>query len=100
MFPQRLKQLRLEKGMNQTRLAQEMGVSQGTVARWETDVREPDNVMLRKLAEFFGVSIDYLLKDEHTPEMRLITRISKLSEADKNKMFDAMNEYLKEIEDE
>ena len=41
MFAERLKQLRKEKGMTQIGLAEELGVSKGTVAMWETGRRRP-----------------------------------------------------------
>ena len=41
MFPERLKDLRKEKGMTQIELATALGVSSGTVAMWETGKRKP-----------------------------------------------------------
>ena len=41
MFPERLKQLRKEKGLTQVTLAETLGVSKGTVAMWETGKRMP-----------------------------------------------------------
>ena len=38
MFPERLKQLRKEKGLTQVTLAETLGVSKGTVAMWETSI--------------------------------------------------------------
>ena len=66
MFPERLKQLRKERGMTQLDLAAALNVSSGTVAMWETGASEPDHETILRLAELFGVSTDYLLglKDE------------------------------------
>lgn len=53
--------LRKEKNLSQDDLAKVFDVSQNTVSRWENGEREPDNKTLIGLAEYFGVSIDYLL---------------------------------------
>ena len=98
MFSQRLKQLRADKSINQIQLAQKMGVAQGTVGKWETDKRVPDANMLRKLASFFNVPIDYLLQKEQTPEVLFLTRLSGLSESEKSKLLnefsDTIDSYL------
>lgn len=61
MFSNRLKELRQEKGLIQERFAQELNVSKGAVAMWETGKRIPDSEMLKTIAKFFSVSVDYLL---------------------------------------
>ena len=60
-FPERLKQLRKEKGLSQIMLAEELGVSGGTVAMWETGKRKPQFEMFDKLCTFFDRSMDYIL---------------------------------------
>ena len=60
-FPERLKQLRKEKGLSQIMLAKELGVSGGTVAMWETGKRKPQFEMFDKLCTFFARSMDYIL---------------------------------------
>ena len=60
-FPERLKQLRKEKGLSQIMLAKELGVSGGTVAMWETGKRKPQFEMFDKLCSFFDRSMDYIL---------------------------------------
>ncbi len=61
MFPERLKQLRKEKGMTQIDLAKALGVSSGTVAMWETGKRKPSFEMFDRLTEVFDRRIDYIL---------------------------------------
>ena len=65
MFSERLKDLRTERGLNQSALAEALGTTQRKVSYWETGKVEPDLFSLCKLAEFFSVSLDYLvgLKD-------------------------------------
>lgn len=53
--------LRSEKGIYQKELAAYLKVSIGTVSNYEKDRHFPDQATLCKIAEFFGVTVDYLL---------------------------------------
>ena len=55
-----IKQLRKNAKITQKIFADQMKVSKSTIAMWETNNREPDIETLKKIAEFFGVSVDYL----------------------------------------
>ena len=57
----RIRELRKRKGLTQTQLACQMKVSQGTLSYWERGDYEPDFNALRWMADFFQVSLDYLL---------------------------------------
>jgi transcriptional regulator with XRE-family HTH domain len=93
MFAKRLKQLRAERGVNQVELAQAMGVTQGTVGNWETAKREPDSDMLRKLAEYFAVPIDFLLGGDE--ELALITRrLAGVPDADRELLINNLNSTI------
>ncbi len=59
-FGERIKALRLEKGLGQIALAKSIGVGKSVISLWENDSCEPSLGNLIRLAEFFGVSIDYL----------------------------------------
>jgi transcriptional regulator with XRE-family HTH domain len=48
-------------GINQSKLARIMGVTKQTVCAWELGKSSPRIYHLRKLADYFGVTIDYLL---------------------------------------
>lgn len=61
IFGERLKELRAEKQMKQTDVANLLNVSGNTVHAWETDKQEPSMANLLKLSEIFEVSVDYLL---------------------------------------
>jgi transcriptional regulator with XRE-family HTH domain len=63
----RLKELREYRKITQLNLAQEFNVSQSTIAMWEAGKRDPDSDMVRKLADYFNVSIDYLLGRSNYP---------------------------------
>ena len=59
-FGERLRALRQEKGIGQVRLAKELGVGKSVVSLWELGKCEPTLSKLKVMAEYFGVSIDYL----------------------------------------
>lgn len=62
VFGKRLKLLRNEKdGLTQGKLGEEFNVHKGTVSNWENGNRFPDEGTLIKLADYFDVSVDYLL---------------------------------------
>ena len=56
-----LKALRMERRMTQLELALEMDVAQPTIQMYESGNNEPNIEMLIKLADFFNVTIDYLV---------------------------------------
>ena len=56
-----LKQLREEKGLVQKELAAVLHVSNGTVSNYENGVHSPNLDILCKIADYYGVSVDYLL---------------------------------------
>jgi len=56
-----LKELRKEKGISGKEFADILKVHKGSISNWETNRRSPDKEMLNTIAEFFDVSVDYLL---------------------------------------
>lgn len=61
LFRHNLKSFREQKGVSQKKLADIFGVTQQAVAKWENGKAEPDTETLKKLAEYFKVSLDELL---------------------------------------
>jgi len=61
MIGERIKSLREEKKITQQELAQYLGVSQKTISNYEKEERSPDPETLRKIADYFDVTVDYLL---------------------------------------
>lgn len=57
----RIKYLRAEKGISQNELAKALGLTQQAISAYENGLREPDLETLQKIADFFDVSLDYLL---------------------------------------
>jgi len=60
-FGERLRELREEKNLTRYILADKLSVSYSTVSKYETNIRFPDKGTLITLADFFDVSLDYLL---------------------------------------
>ena len=57
----KLKSLRTQKGLSQEKVANYLGITQQAYANYERGVRQADYDMLKKLRDFFDVSIDYIL---------------------------------------
>ena len=57
----RLKDLRNSRGISQVKLAMDLNVNQNSISRYESGLREPDYNTLINIADYFNVSIDYLL---------------------------------------
>ena len=58
----RLRELRLERNLSQQRLAMELSMTQKTNSRYENGDREPGIKELIRIADYFNVSLDYLLE--------------------------------------
>ena len=63
-----LKKLRTEKGLSQDALGEVLGISRQSVSKWEQGNSTPDIDNIGKLAEYYGVSIDSLVKGEAQEE--------------------------------
>ncbi len=63
----RLKYLREQKGITQLKLAMDLNLNQNSISRYEKGVREADYKTLIMLADYFNVSIDYLLERTDDP---------------------------------
>lgn len=78
----RLKELRKQKGLTQQGLADKISVSKITILRWENEERQIKPEKAQQLADFFGVSVGYLLGfsndvEKHHFEWDEISEISK-----------------------
>ncbi len=65
----RLKQLRKERGITQLKLAMDLNMNQNSISRYETGDHEADYETLIKIADYFNVSIDYLLERTNNPNI-------------------------------
>ncbi|SEP58092.1 DNA-binding transcriptional regulator, XRE-family HTH domain [Lachnospiraceae bacterium RM5] len=65
-FKTRIKELREKEGLSMQQLAEKIGVNKSRVGMWENNGSVPRMDALKKLSEFFDVSIDYLLGNDDT----------------------------------
>lgn len=80
MFRIRLKQLREDAKYSQYGFAETFGVAQSTVGNWESGTREPNIETMEKLADFFNVTVDYLLGREEKNKKNTPDKIEMLGE--------------------
>lgn len=78
-----ISELRILKGMTQTELAEKLSYSDKAVSKWERGESIPDITVLCRIAEIFGVTLDYLAEKEHKEtviqEEKELSRIEKFS---------------------
>lgn len=65
----RLKALRKQKGISQLKLAMDLNMNQNSISRYENGERQADYRTLILFADYFNVSIDYLLERTDNPKM-------------------------------
>ena len=66
-LPETLKRLREQKGVYLKEVAPVLGVSVGTVSNYEHGIHSPDPDTLMQLADYYGVSVDYLIGSTDCP---------------------------------
>lgn len=66
----RLKELRKARNISQLKLALDLDMNQNSISRYETGERQADYETLIRFAEYFDVSLDYLLGRTDTPDFR------------------------------
>ena len=60
-YNNKIKELRIEKGLSQRELAKQTGIKQANISRWEAGQVIPNVIDVWTLANFFDCSIDYLV---------------------------------------
>ena len=89
----RLKQVRQLKGMNQKELADALNLSQAAISGYETGKYDPGMKIWKQIADFFGVTVDYLIED--TSDDKKKSPADDVSEAKK-----AMHDLVDELPDD
>ena len=102
-----LKELRISKGISQSKLAESIGISQQSVNKYENHNIEPDIETLCALADYFSTSVDYLIGhsevnhkiekvspfDLNEDEAKLITSYRKLNRSEKQSIHLIIKNY-------
>lgn len=91
MIGNQLRSLRRSKKLTQVELSKVLEVSAGAIALWETNKREPDSDMLKKIANFFNVSLDFLLCESIDNSITILGRNGEY------KKFELTDDELKSI---
>ena len=63
----RLREIRKRKGYTQQKVAMDLNLSQNSISRYESGVREADYDLLVRFADYYNVSIDYILCRTNDP---------------------------------
>jgi transcriptional regulator with XRE-family HTH domain len=63
-----LKEIRRQKKLSQVKVSMDLNMSREAISNYETGRRSPDIDMLVKMSDYFGVSIDYLIRGENFPK--------------------------------
>ena len=107
MLP-RLKELRNEYGISQQKLAELLGITQPSINKYENHDIEPEFYILKKMADYFETSVDYLIGctdirrkiepvnyfDLNTDEEDIITLYRKLNKKQKECIRQTLNTFL------
>lgn len=100
MIGERLKTLREEKKLTQQEVAEKLGISRGRYSQYELNSRLPDYDLLIKIADFFGVTVDYLVGFTEKKDHRLKSVSPEMSKAigileKRTEMLDILLELIK-----
>lgn len=97
----RLKELREACHMTQEKLAEHVGSSKSSISYYESGKREPDIAMLRQLAQYFHVTVDYLIGVSPLPtellqqeEMRLLMLYRKMAPTEQTAVVGMMDAFV------
>lgn len=116
-YSDKIRNLRIQRGLTQMEMAERLGTSQSAITSWECGRREPDFATLRKLANFFNVPLSALLPSDDTvdddyigavaeslhqnPKLRLLFDRSKfLSDSDLDAVISVVSAISKERNDD
>lgn len=80
----KIKELRQQKGITQKELSKHLGIAQNTLSYWENGRIDIDTESLCKIADYFNVSVDYLLGRENKKQCQGNISSYKLSEHEKD----------------
>lgn len=96
-FGERFKKLRMEKGLTQDKLAQNFRINKSSISRYEKDIQVPENPALQSFADFFKVSMDYLLgrTDIRNIESAMQPSLTQSNERDIGKLLNHTLEMIK-----
>ncbi len=103
VFPNRILELRKERGWSQPELGKMIGTSGLLIGRYERGEVTPSIEVARKLARAFGVTVDYLINEQDLPDIlkdrEMITRLRDLEEVsdnDKERILSVVDGFIRD----
>lgn len=103
-FGDKLREARLQKGLTQEQLAQQIGVAKSTLTGYEKGNREPDVFKIKRILEILEVDSDYLLGVSREPEQQEATEYGPegytLLNSESKKIVDTLVVQLLELQDQ
>ena len=75
MLSEKLYKLRKNSGLSQEQLAEQLNVSRQAISKWESGTAVPESEKLITISNYFGVSVDYLLKDDEEDKAKAIVSV-------------------------
>lgn len=87
----RIKEIRQKRGITQAELAKQIGVAQNTLSYWENGKYDVDNDSLKKIADYFQVTTDYLLAHSHSSASEALPAFDNIFRIEK-KLFPLLGE--------
>lgn len=109
MFGDIFKELRLEKKLSQDKIAEDLEISQPLIAKWESHQSTPSPEMLDYIADYFNVSVDYLIGrskyrnlEANNSELDnvLFSKAKDLTDDEKKTIISVINAIKKEVDKE
>ena len=109
MFGDIFKELRLEKKLSQDKIAEDLDISQPLIAKWENHQSTPAPEMLDYIADYFNVSVDYLIgrskyrnleADNNELDNVLFSKAKDLTDDEKKAIINVINAIKKEVDKE
>lgn len=87
MNGKKLTELRKNNKLTQKQFCNIFKIAQPTISLWENEEREPEPVMIKNIANYFNVSIDYLMDNEKSIKENDLTKLEReLKKEDKEKL--------------
>ena len=107
MFGDIFKELRLERKLSQEKIADDLEISQPLIAKWESHQSTPSPEMLDYIADYFNVSVDYLIgrskyrnleADNSELDNVLFSKAKDLTDDEKKTIINVINAIKKDID--
>lgn len=87
MIGSKIKELRIKNNLKQSEVAAAVGCSASAIGMYEQGRREPELTMVKRFAELFGVSVDYLIGESSGSSREIVPEIRRFLMSQEGLMF-------------